>query len=245
MDAGRPGRLPGLVSTQIALRFLGLTRARCNARTFELYHKTDLSGSVIRVVRSREGLFKKGQQSGGAPAWLLQEQASSPQFLKTCNRVGRDCLQPPLCGRISALPPSLRSPAEARQPVRSRFHLRARAIFWLGTCGWRAPAFRFRMLLITPVISWYHPAGGGGQPTAQCFASDNVAGSVDCAFVLSAAGGVTTVTFFSPGLPVERRSRSMRSLTPTVHLGTNCLCTGPSGVLSHAARIDVESSGQQ
>ena len=47
--------------------------------------------------------------------------------------------------------------------------------------------------------SWYHPAGGGNQPTAQCAASDSVAGSVDCAFVLSASAGVTTVTFTFSG----------------------------------------------
>ena len=43
--------------------------------------------------------------------------------------------------------------------------------------------------------TWYHPAGGGEQPSAQCAASDSTAGSIDCAFVLSATAGVTSVSF--------------------------------------------------
>jgi Glycosyl hydrolases family 16 len=47
----------------------------------------------------------------------------------------------------------------------------------------------------------YHPAGGGGQATASCQASDSSAGSVDCALIYSVSGGATSVTLNFSGSP--------------------------------------------
>jgi hypothetical protein len=47
--------------------------------------------------------------------------------------------------------------------------------------------------------AWYHPAGGGGQSTAQCAGSDSIAGSADCAYILVSTSGATTVSFTFSG----------------------------------------------